>query len=57
MKYLFVPSSAFDSSKVESTHQVPGPKRKDTRSHAKRTRVLSKREIQNQLNSPQGYIR
>jgi hypothetical protein len=57
MKYPLMPSSAIDYSKVESIHQVQGPKRKDARSHAKRTRVLSKREIQSQLNAPQGYVR
>lgn len=57
MKYPLMPSSAFDYSKIESIHQVPGPKRKDGRSHAKRLRVLAKREIQSQLNAPSGYTR
>jgi hypothetical protein len=57
MMYPLMPSSAFDYSKVESIHQVPGPKRKDARSHAKRLRVLAKREIKDQLNAPPGYTR
>lgn len=49
MMYPFMPSSAFDCSKVESNHQVPSPKNKG-KGHAKRARVLSKREINDQLN-------
>lgn len=55
MMYPFMPSSARDQSKVESIHQVQGPKRKDSKSHAKRLRVLAKREIASQLNAPSGY--
>jgi len=57
MKYLLMPSSAFDYSKIESIHQTPSPKRKQKDGHAKRIRVLSKREIQDQLNTPLSFVR
>lgn len=50
MMYPLMPSSAFDQSKVESIHQTPSPKYRD-KGHSKKTRVLSKREIKEQLNS------
>jgi hypothetical protein len=56
MMYPFMPSSSFDQSKVESTHQIPSPKYKD-KGYAKRARVLSKREIKEQLNNPTGFTR
>lgn len=47
MKYPGVP--CIDFSKVESTHQVANPKRRRKGSNLKRIRVLSRREIAEQL--------
>lgn len=47
MRYPGVP--CIDYSKVESTHGVAAPKKKEKHSHLKKIRVLSRREIREQL--------